>query len=200
MKIYPFINFDQFSNCYLITNDATMQAVIIDPCKITSPILEKIESGPYYLDAVLVTHNHPGHTRGILVLQKIYAPKIYAADYEVALHQTTVIKDDGMLQAAGLDVRYASVPGHTFDSMVFQIGQVIFTGDVITAGFIGSTYSSYAKRLLVAALGSKILSQDDSCIMLPGHGPPTTIKAEKQNNLDLSWSASPQAAANSDSR
>jgi glyoxylase-like metal-dependent hydrolase (beta-lactamase superfamily II) len=62
---------------------------------------------------------------------------------------------------------------------------VIFTGDAITAGLIGKTYSSYNKRLLISTIKEKILSLDENCILLPGHGPPTTIGAEKKINTDL---------------
>jgi glyoxylase-like metal-dependent hydrolase (beta-lactamase superfamily II) len=187
MKIYSYVNVEHFSNCYLVTNDASMQVILIDPCKMNPTLLAQIESGPYTLDAVLITHNHTGHTGGVSGLRKIYDPKVYAADYEVAQEQTVVIKDDGDLYVAGMNVRYASVPGHSFDSMVFQIGHIIFTGDVLSGGLMGSTYSSYAKNTLVAAVEAKILSQDESFILLPGHGPPTTIGAEKKFNLDLKW-------------
>jgi glyoxylase-like metal-dependent hydrolase (beta-lactamase superfamily II) len=69
--------------------------------------------------------------------------------------------------------------------MVFQIGKALFTGDVVTAGLIGKTDSSYAKKTLVSGIKEKILSEDDSCIILPGHGPPTTVGAEKRINTDL---------------
>jgi glyoxylase-like metal-dependent hydrolase (beta-lactamase superfamily II) len=185
MKIYNYVDLENFSNCYLITEDTTMQAVIIDPCKISAHILSKIEERPYQLAAALVTHNHYGHTRGISVLKKIYDLKIYAADYDLVQNKTAVLKDDGILRLAGLDIRYSSVPGHSFDSMVFQIGKVIFTGDSITAGIVGRPYSSYNKRLLISTLKDKILSQDENCVLLPGHGPPTTVGAEKKINTDL---------------
>jgi glyoxylase-like metal-dependent hydrolase (beta-lactamase superfamily II) len=193
MKIYNYVSLEHFSNCYLITEDMTMQAIIVDPCKINAQILTQIESGPYQLVAALVTHNHTGHTRGISVLQKIYDLKIYAADYEMAKNKAAVLKDDGTLRLAGLDIRYFSVPGHSFDSMVFQIGKVLFTGDVITAGLVGTTYSSYTKKLLVSTIKEKIFSQDETCILLPGHGPPTTIGAEKKFNTDLRSPTPPQA-------
>ncbi|MDR3284937.1 MAG: MBL fold metallo-hydrolase [Treponema sp.] len=191
MKIYSYLNIEQFSNCYLVINEMTMQALMIDPCKIHPKILAQIESGPYHLDAVLITHNHAGHIRGLSTLRKIYEPKIYAADYEVASSQTIVIKDDGVLRIAGMEVRYFSIPGHSFDSMAFQIGRVIFTGDVITAGLIGKTYSNYAKGGLISIMEAKILSQDDSTVMLPGHGPPTSVGAEKKYNIDIQWNKPP---------
>ncbi|WP_428768714.1 MBL fold metallo-hydrolase [Treponema sp. HNW] len=186
MKIYFHLNIEGFSNAYLILNSAEKSALIIDPGKITTKMIEQIEQNKYKLDAVLITHNHASHTRGLSTLTKIYAPRIYAADYEVAKNDTVVLKGDGMIKAAGLNVSYMSVPGHTADSMVYKIGLCLFTGDVLLAGQAGNTNSSYAKKTLITNIHAKILSQHENTVIMPGHGPPTTIGAEKQFNLDFS--------------
>lgn len=105
---------------------------------------------------------------------------IYAADYEVAGDQTVVLHGDGAVVVAGLTVQYLSVPGHSSDSMVYKIGNVLFTGDTITAGIIGDTNSQYSHRLLCSNIQNKLLSQNDDCVLMPGHGPPTTVLAEKK--------------------
>lgn len=84
MKIYFHLNIEGFSNAYLIVNPEEKSALIIDPGKVTIKMIEQIEQEKYTLDAVLITHNHASHTMGLNTLQKIYTPKIYAADYEVA--------------------------------------------------------------------------------------------------------------------
>ncbi|HIW37152.1 MAG TPA: MBL fold metallo-hydrolase [Candidatus Treponema faecavium] len=182
MKIYFHLNLDGFSNCYLVVNEVSRQALIIDPCRVTTDLLEQIERGPYSLAAVLITHSHPAHLRGLSVLRKIYTPKIYAADYEVAGSETMVLKDDGMLQIAGLRVGYLAVPGHSADSIVYKIGQALFTGDTLTAGMIGNTASSYARHTLINNIEVKILSQQEDVVIMPGHGPPSSVGAEKKFN------------------
>ena len=84
MKIYFHLNLEGFSNCYIIANPERKEAVIIDPGKVTNQIIRHIEDDKYTLCAVLVTHNHGSHTRGLSTLRKIYNPEIYAADYETA--------------------------------------------------------------------------------------------------------------------
>lgn len=186
MKVYFHLNIDAFSNCYLVTNPEKKQAIIIDPCKINKEILEQIENEQYKLVAVLVTHNHASHLRGLETLRKIYTPRIYAADYEVADSDTIVLKGDGVLKIAGLHVGYMSVPGHSADSMVFRIGRLLFTGDTISAGLISNTNSSYSKRTLMSNIQTKILSQQEDTIIMPGHGPPTSIGVEKKMNIEFS--------------
>ena len=171
MKVYFHLNIEGFSNAYLIVNPAVKEALIIDPGKITTKMIDQIEQNKYALTAVFITHNHKSHTRGLTTLQKIYAPKIYAADYEVAKTETSVLRGDGIIKAAGLNVSYMSLPGHT--------------GDVLFAGQAGPTNSSYAKKTLIANIASKILSQQENTVILPGHGPPSSVGAERQFNLDM---------------
>jgi glyoxylase-like metal-dependent hydrolase (beta-lactamase superfamily II) len=185
MKVYFHMNQESFANCYLVVNEKTREALLIDPCKINPVLLNQIEDEKYTLAAVLITHNHPGHCRGLKTLRKIYSPRIYAAHYGVAEASTIVLKDSGVFVEAGLTVGFASVPGHSFDSIYYRIGNALFTGDALTAGLIGSTDSGYAKQTLVSHIKAKILCAGDCDIIMPGHGPPSTIGAEKQFNIDL---------------
>ena len=137
------------------------------------------------LSAVLITHNHGSHAGGLHTLRKIYSPKIFAADWEVAGEDTTVISGDGNLRIAKMIVRYMSVPGHTADSVVYGIGNILFTGDILSAGEIGSTNSSYSEYILKSNIEKKIFSQQDNVILMPGHGPPTTLGAVKAFTADF---------------
>ena len=185
MKVYFNLSIDGFSNCYVVTNPEEKTAIIIDPGVVTKEILEQIEREHLSLIAVLVTHNHESHLKGLSTIRKIYNPKIYAADYEVAGKDTQILKDDGILRIGGLQVGYMSVPGHTPDSMVYKIGKVLFTGDALSASTLGSTANSYAERMLLAAVHNKILSQHDDTVIMPGHGPPSSVAAEKKFNTSV---------------
>lgn len=182
MKVYFHFNIDGFSNCYVVTNDKTMEALIIDPGRITKEILEQVESGPYNLTAVLITHSHKSHIRGLSTLKKIYNPKIYAADFDICLSEESLLNGDGIIYAAGLQIKHIALPGHSADSMAYKIGHIIFTGDSIYAGMISNTSSTYARQTLIANVASKILSQQDDLVLMPGHGPPSTLAAEKNFN------------------
>lgn len=180
MKIYFHLNAGGFSNCYVVVNEQTSEAIIIDPGKITEEIISQIEDNHLKLTAVLITHNHGSHVDGLKTLRKIYSPKIYAADWEVAGNDTTVINGDGKTRIAKMQVRYMTIPGHTSDSVVYNIGNILFTGDVLSAGEIGATNSSYSEYILRSNIEQKIFSQLDSVVLMPGHGPPTTLGAVKE--------------------
>jgi hydroxyacylglutathione hydrolase len=188
MKIYFHLCIEEFTNCYIVVNDDPLykSAVIIDPGKFTNEMIAQLEEGGYSLDAVLITHNHKNHVKGLSTIMKIYSPQIYAADYDVAGEKTELINGDGEFTAAGLKIKYYSLPGHSPDSMVYQIGSVFFTGDTLLSGTVGETNSKYSKRMLVTNIQNKILSQTDDLVLMPGHGPPSTIGCEKRCNIDLS--------------
>ncbi|NLK45370.1 MAG: MBL fold metallo-hydrolase [Treponema sp.] len=185
MKVYFHLCLEGFSNCYVVGNEKTKQALIIDPGTVTKEMIMQIEQNHFSLEAVLITHNHLSHHKGFKTLRKIYQPKVYTADYELAADNTKILKGDGILKIIGTNVGYLSVPGHTADSMVYKIGQILFTGDALTAGLLGSTNNSYAERILKTNIKTKILSQNDELIIMPGHGPPSTIKSEKQFNTQV---------------
>ena len=179
MKVYFHLNEGGFSNCYLVVNEISNQAIIIDPGKITKEMIARIEDNHLNLSAVLITHNHGSHADGLKTLRKIYSPKVFAADWTVAANDTTVITGDGSTQIEGMQVSYLSIPGHTADSVVYSIGSILFTGDVLLSGEIGKTNSSYSEYILRSNIEHKIFSQLDSTILMPGHGPPTTLGAAK---------------------
>ena len=160
MKVYFHLNLGGFSNCYIVVNEKTSEAIIIDPGKITDEIISRIEDNHLKLSAVLITHNHGSHAGGLHTLRKIYSPKIFAADWEVAGEDTTVISGDGNLRIAKMIVRYKG-------------------------GEIGSTNSSYSEYILKSNIEKKIFSQQDNVILMPGHGPPTTLGAVKAFTADF---------------
>mgnify|MGYP003498777054 FL=1 len=156
MKIYFHLNIEGFSNCYLVVNEESKEAIIVDPGRMTKELISQLEEQHLKLVAVLITHNHGSHVHGLKTLRKIYNPKIFAADWEVAKNDTTVITGDGKVKIAKMTVHYTALPGHTSDSVIFQIGNLLFTGDVLSAGLLGSTNSSYSDFILRSNIEQKI--------------------------------------------
>ncbi|MBQ2530433.1 MAG: MBL fold metallo-hydrolase, partial [Treponema sp.] len=122
MKVYFHLCLEEFTNSYVVVNDDPniMKAIVIDPGKISNELISQIEKEHYKLSAVLITHNHAHHVRGLSTLTKIYSPQIYTADYEIEGCRANLIRGDGKLNIAGLEVEYSSLPGHSTDSMIFK--------------------------------------------------------------------------------
>jgi Zn-dependent hydrolases, including glyoxylases len=181
VKIYPHYSDEGFVNSYLIGNEASKEALIIDPGKITGEVIAHIEKNRYRLTGVCITHNHFNHHGyGLKTLLKIYNPRVYAADQALVHNQGKAFRGDCTLSIAGFAVECFSVPGHSPDSYIFKIANSIFTGDSLTAGIAGHTLHRFAAKTLEDQLNKKLFIYDDALLLFPGHGPPTTIGAERR--------------------
>jgi glyoxylase-like metal-dependent hydrolase (beta-lactamase superfamily II) len=179
-----------FSNCYIMGTDleeenAPRDAVVVDPGSMDTPMLDFLESHDYKLRGILVTHDHLNHVHGIRTLRRIYDAEIFAVNPVIQEHRTTVIRDGDVLKLGAITVTVITVPGHSSDSAIFSIQKILLTGDTITAGLLGNTISSYGKTRQMESLRSKVFSLPGNLIVLPGHGPPTSLDAERRFNTGI---------------
>ncbi|CAB4597879.1 unannotated protein [freshwater metagenome] len=88
------------------------------------------------------------------------------------------------LSIAGFDITVHHAPGHTTGSAVFVVNdEFLLSGDVLFAGAIGRTdLPSGSSADMKKSLEKKILPLSDELIVLPGHGPQSTIGRERKNN------------------
>jgi hydroxyacylglutathione hydrolase len=100
------------------------------------------------------------------------------------------LTDGAVLSLAGLQVRVDHAPGHTEGSVLFRLpadsadgGETCVSGDVLFAGSIGRTdLPGGDHTAMLQSLATKILTLRDDTAVLPGHGPATTIGAERASN------------------
>lgn len=187
MKVYTHTSIEGYTNSYTIVNDDenVKEAILVDPGKITMDEINLIEEDNYTLTAVLITHAHKHHIQGLRTIRRIYTPTVYAADTEIYGISCSVLNGDGVFRVANFNIEHFSVPGHSIDSMVYKIGDLLFTGDTLNSGVIGSTLNVYSHKLLCNKIKDKLFSLPDSTIVLPGHGCPGTIGSERQFNIDI---------------
>ena len=174
-----------FSNCYLLGTDETKEALIIDPGTIDPKVIRLIEDNCYYLKGILITHDHSHHVKGVKTLMRIYNTEIYAVSPMINEHKSTLVKDGETIKLGPFSIEVISIPGHSADSAVYKIDRLLFTGDSLYAGLMGSTASLYAAATQVNAIRSKLFSLPGNYTVLPGHGPPSSLEAERRFNMDV---------------
>lgn len=187
-----------FSNCFLVAAESpqrgkatesekrdTKEALLIDPGIFDESLLMLIEGNHYEIKHVLLTHNHQSHVHGLKTLKKIYAASIYARSPVAEGFRTNVLKDGDTITLSNVGITVIEVPGHSEDSLVFKVENILFTGDAIGAGRIGNTHDSTMRSLLIDTLEEKILSIPGNLFIFPGHGPLSTLDAERNFNADL---------------
>jgi glyoxylase-like metal-dependent hydrolase (beta-lactamase superfamily II) len=168
-----------------IESPRPIDAIIVDPGSMEEKTLKTIEDNNFNLCAVLITHEHIGHVRGLRTLKRIYNAEVFAINQIVLDHKTTMVKDGDKINIAGFTIEVISIPGHSSDSAVYLTGGILFTGDVLTAGLVGSTSSAYGAATQMNKLRARLLSLPGDYVVLPGHGPPTTLEAERRFNTEI---------------
>jgi hydroxyacylglutathione hydrolase len=94
-----------------------------------------------------------------------------------------LLEDEQVLELVGLEFTVRHAPGHTEGSSVFEAADVMFSGDVLFAGSIGRTdLPGGSNEQMLDSLRRVILPAADEVTVLPGHGPQTTIGAERAAN------------------
>ena len=173
------------ANAYVIGADAGDEAALIDPGHFPASLLVHIERAGLNIVAVLLTHGHRAHSGAIDTVLSVYRAQVYAhADAHVSAPCRRVSGDDSIAVGERL-FEVIELPGHADDCVAYRTGDLLFTGDALLAGAVGSTPGAAAHGAEVTAIRERILSLPDRVTILPGHGPPTTVGVERRFNPAL---------------
>ncbi|MDC7222006.1 MAG: MBL fold metallo-hydrolase [Spirochaetales bacterium] len=170
------------SNTFLIGEAGGGEAIMVDPSRFDVPLLKMIEDNNFYVKSVLITHNHENHVHGLKTMSKIYDFNIYASEPEVMGFETIQVSEGHPFECCGMKVEPIHVRGHTQDSLIFKVRNFLFTGDLLSAGRVGTSKGARAKEHMYRDLSTKIDTLDGETIIFPGHGPPSTLAIEQKTN------------------
>ncbi len=188
------------TNCYLLSGPGG-ETVIIDPGGEGEKISETIEKKKLKPVAIINTHAHGDHIGGNSFLKKKYKIPIYAHSLEFAgmtnsernlsfFHGEAVISppadtalsDNQLLEIGGINLKVMHTPGHTTGSVCLICGDDIFTGDTVFAGSVGRCDLPGGDEVALDKSIEKIKNLSGDYSLFPGHGPTTTLQAEKKIN------------------
>lgn len=191
------------ANCYLVYDDHTLETTIIDPGDDGDYIIKYLSDLELKPVQILLTHGHFDHHMAGFTLQSQFSIPTYLHALDVDLvkkspasvkkfigiepdppiHITDELTESTSLNIAGITCRTFHTPGHTPGSCVFYLrdADLAFVGDLIFAGGgIGRYDFSYSSEVDLLRSIKKILNLPEATVLYPGHGPTTTIQAEKQ--------------------
>jgi hydroxyacylglutathione hydrolase len=194
-------------NSYIVWLDGRSDCLIFDPGFEPEKIIAALEERGLAPAALLITHGHTDHIAGNADLKsrwpdcpivvgagdvaKLTDPvQNLSADYGMPVTSPPadrLVGDGETIEYAGFKIEVREIPGHSCGHVVYiwRDGDplMVFGGDVLFSGSIGRTdFPDGSYDQLASGIHEKLFTLPDSTIILPGHGPRTTIGIEKRSN------------------
>jgi hydroxyacylglutathione hydrolase len=191
-------------NCTIVGDEATGEAMVVDPGDNIPHILAFLARHKLTLQQIVVTHGHIDHIGGAALLKKATGAPVLLNQNDLPQLELMPIQagwigvpppvvvppdgsaDEGMVVGiAGHTARVLHTPGHTQGSicLLFAPEKLLLAGDTLFAGSIGRTDlpGGDAKQIL-RSVHDRLLTLPDETRVIPGHGPATTIGEERESN------------------
>ena len=195
-------------NCYLVVDDRSNRAVIVDPGSEGERLVEAIERSGATLEAIWITHAHVDHVGAIASVKRKWDVPIYLHPldrrlYEAAGRQAEVygvpfeepptpdheFADGQQIKVGDAEMTVLHAPGHAPGHVVIHGNGIALVGDCLFAGSIGRTDLPFSNPPQLAASLERISALAPETVVYPGHGMETTIGQERLSNPFLNGTA-----------
>lgn len=180
-----------WTNCYVVGDNGTHEALIVDPGFDTSRDLKKtldeVSRQSFQVKFIVNTHGHPDHTCGnkavkdatgaLVLIHEQDAPLLIGSSADKILHDRDIIR------TGEVRLRVLHTPGHSRGSISLLGDNVVFCGDTLFAGSIGRyDLPGGSLKELMRSIKNGLMTLPDHVKVYPGHGPATTIGEERKSN------------------
>jgi len=191
-------------NCSIIGDESTHEAMVIDPGDDIDEILAIVDEHKLMVKQIVITHAHIDHVGGAMKLREKTGAPILLNQSDYALLKMLDVQaswlgmrspgkveieaglmDGQTLSAGNIEGNVLHTPGHTEGSvcLYFPAEKLLIAGDTLFARSIGRTDlpgGSFEK--IMRSLHNRVLVLPDETLVIPGHGPQTTIAEEREEN------------------
>jgi hydroxyacylglutathione hydrolase len=189
-------------NCYLVFDDTTHQGIFVDPGAEPERLIRIAASKGVEIIGIYNTHGHIDHVGAVSVIkEKLGVPFAIHPDEQMVLESVPaqarlfgvssivvptidhLLSDGDRFNVGALEAKVIHTPGHSPGGVCFVFEDAVFVGDTLFAGSIGrSDLIGGSLSALLTAIKSRLLTLEDDVVVLPGHGPATTIGEERTHN------------------
>ena len=199
--LYTFVVGSYRTNCYVVVCEETSEAMVIDPGADYHRIYGAILWNDWKVTKIVCTHGHLDHNSATAPLRKATGAMLYRHKKADLLAQTQAklhLKENAVFTVAPSDqyfiegdaVEFGNLsfqvlytPGHSPGGVCLRLDEILFTGDTLFRESVGRTdFQGSSKRQLCTSIKNKLLKLPEDTIVLPGHGPTSTIGHELKHN------------------
>ena len=193
------------ANCYIVGSELTKEGVIIDPGDEARHILKKVKDLQLDIKVIVLTHGHIDHVGGVKEVKeatgaevaihtddaksvsgqegRLISMLVSGLSYPAPSSPDRLLNGGDSIDIGDLNFLVLHTPGHTPGGICLLGNGVVFTGDTLFNYGVGRTdLPGGSHSQLMNSLHTKLMVLPDETIVYPGHGPETTIGAERRGN------------------
>jgi hydroxyacylglutathione hydrolase len=187
------------TNCYIVTDENTLQCAVIDPGDESNTVLNYLERNHLKCEYILITHGHYDHTMAVKPLanatgatvcmnKKDSNATITNAPFRFIPPEGTVFYSEGdIIKVGGLEFHVIETPGHTPGGVTLRCENALFTGDTLFSGSCGRTdFPGGDMDELMRSL-KKICDIEGDLEVYPGHMDSSTLERERRFNYYVKY-------------
>ncbi len=200
-------NVGEPTNCYIIVDEITKEAMVIDPGADADTIIEMLNILEANVKYIYLTHCHGDHIGAVNDLKSRCGGKVlihrtesnnlndtainltyYIGIAQIDLETDSRIDDEDLIHIGQLEFKVIHTPGHTNGGTCLYCPkeQMLFSGDTLFRGTWGRTdLPTGSLQDIINSITNKLMVLPDDTIVYPGHGKSTKIKEEKPIYLEL---------------
>lgn len=171
-------------NTFALLDTKKKQCILFDAGTRAQEIMEFLRTSDLTPQSIFITHSHADHIAGLNPLIENYPDIQIFANKPELFRNATKVKEGDTHQFDDFSIRVLETYGHASDgvSYLLENGEysIMVVGDTLFARSVGKIPQHYKRSLQI--IQDKILSQNPDTLLLPGHGPITTVKDEQLHN------------------
>lgn len=182
------------TNCYVVTDEDSLDCAVIDPGDESGTILDYLEDNKLHCRAVLLTHAHFDHVGAANALLEATGARLYMSEKELELvkggasgrftvpEDVKYYRDGDTVEVGSLRFEVMETPGHTPGGVTLRCGEALFTGDTLFRGSCGRTdFAGGDMRQELRSL-KRIAELPGDYEVYPGHAESSTLSIEREHN------------------